>query len=768
MLKFKDSILNDAFDAATTYNHNVITIDHILLALMKREDCANTRTLLWDDSKHDFVVQRLESYLAVANCSIDDDRMHNDPIPSPAVDYLFQSYDNQLIRWRAITGDAVDKDPYVAALMILNLLPAFSDTFLTLIFEELGVSSIKVSDDITNLIADLLASDEWDEDDDEELDDTDISFTESDSGVPMRKREKKQSGDPIKKYCVDLVAQVQERQTTPVIGRDENIHDAIQVMMRKEKCSAVLVGESGVGKTKIATGIAYKIAHNEIEQLEGYSMYSLDMASLIAGTRYRGDLEERIKNVLNKISAMDKCILFIDEMHTIQKSSGSEAMGLDNILKPYLSDGSIRVIGATTYDEYNKYVIADPAFSRRFMKIDVVEPSVEDTYKIVLGVLSSYEQHHNVKYEHESLKRMITLVDKHIKTRAFPDKAFDVIDATGARNTMRSVPKETITFDDMQEEVAIMANIPLDIIKGTASERVVNLEKHLKENVFGQDDAIHALVNNQVVAQAGLRDHDSVQGAFLFVGSSGTGKTELAKSLAKSLGTKLIRFDMSEYMEKHQVSKLIGSAPGYVGYSDSNGELIEAVNKTPNCVLLLDEMEKAHKDVQNIFLQVLDEGHLTGTKGVTAHFNNCVVIMTSNAGATKSQNCQVGFGTTPNSSGIDKAVRQVFSPEFINRLDSIVKFNDLDDSVMNSIVDKYLGELNQMLEHKGITIKLDESAYKFMRDNGVEKGMGARPMKRCFIKNIKEPLASKIIFDGLHDVVVNVTHTGGDTLSLVA
>lgn len=766
MLNFKDVILIDAFDAATKYKHNVITVDHILLALMSREECAKAHTLLWDTDHHSFVVERLKSYLQYAQCNVDDDRMHEDPIPTPSVEFMFQSYDNMLVRWRAITGEAVDDDAYVATLMMLSVMPAFTDTFLSLILEEQGMSSIRVSDDITTMIADMLSEQDWDDSDDNDDagDEEDVSFTEV--GVPMKKAKKAKTVDPIKKYCVDLVAQVIERQSSPVIGRDELINDTIQVMMRKEKCSAVLVGDAGVGKTKIATGIAYKIAHDEIEQLKGYSLYSLDMAALIAGTRYRGDLEERIKNVLNKLSEMDKCILFIDEMHTIQKSSGTDAMGMDNILKPYLSDGTIRVIGATTYDEYNKYVIADPAFSRRFMKIDVVEPTVEQTYNIVLGVLSSYEEHHKVKYDHDSLMRMIQMVDKHIKSRAFPDKAFDVLDATGARNTMRSTPKETITIDDMQEEVAVMANIPLDIIKGTASERVVNLEKHLKANVFGQDDAINALVRNQVVAQAGLRERDSVQGAYMFVGSSGTGKTELAKSFAHSLGAKLIRFDMSEYMEKHQVSKLIGSAPGYVGYSDSNGELIEAVNKNPNCVLLLDEMEKAHKDVQNIFLQVLDEGHLTGTKGVTAHFNNCVVIMTSNAGATKSQNCQVGFGSAPNSSGIDKAVRQVFTPEFINRLDAIVKFNDLDDSVMNSIVDKYLGELNSALVHKGITVELDDSAYAFMREHGVEKGMGARPMKRCFIKNIKEPLASKIIFDNLSNVVVKMSYTSGDMLDL--
>lgn len=769
-MKFKDDILNEAFSAAEQYQHNVITVDHIFMSIMGKPECREALNIFWEqtsDEFHDFLMERIMAYMNTVNCNVVDDRGHNDPIPTPSVEYLFQAYDNSLVRWRAIAGEtkSVDEDPNVTALLMLSVITAYPNTFVDLVCKELQKSPLEIAGRLQDTIADLLVTEDWD---DTESDD-EVTFTEDDEDDNknhLRRRTSKHTADPIKKYCIDLVEQVKTKNIAPVIGRDKVIHDAIQVMMRKEKCSAVLVGDAGVGKTKIATGIAYQIAHDQCPQLKDYQMYSLDMAALIAGTRYRGDLEERIKNVLNKIASIDKCILFIDEMHTIQKSSDGNNMGMDNILKPYLSDGSIRVIGATTYNEYNKYVIADPAFSRRFMKIDIVEPSVEETYQIVLGVLPVYEKHHKVTYDRESLKEMIKLVDKHVKSRSFPDKALDVIDATGARNKMRENPESVITLGEMQQEISVMANIPLDMIKGTACDRVVNLERHLKENVFGQDDAINALVKNQIVAQAGLRERASVQGAFIFVGSSGTGKTELAKSLANSLGSTLIRFDMSEFMDKHQVAKLIGSAPGYVGYDDSNGELIEAVNKTPNCVLLLDEFEKAHKDVQNIFLQVLDEGHLTGTKGVTAHFNNCVVIMTSNAGAANSQNCQIGFGSTPNSSGIDKAVRQFFRPEFLNRLDGVIKFNDLDDSVMNSIIDKNLRGLNNTLESKNIKVVLDESAYTFLRKHGVEAGMGARPMKRCFIKHIKEPLASKIIFENLTNQVVTVKHIAGDTLTL--
>lgn len=771
MMKFKDSILNDAFDLAVNYNHNVITIDHIFLALMSRPDCKQIHTEMWDADKHEFIVSRLHEYMKVAMFVVEDDRQHTDPITTESVDFLFESYDNQIIRWRAVTGDKtkVDDDPEITGMLMMSIVTAFSGTFLSHICEELELSAIRLAEKYIDVVASRLVEDDWDDDDIEMEEDADLPDDNSQNTLKPREMSRRNGGnDPIKRFCVDLVEKAKtQKGISPVIGRDKVIRDTIQVMMRKEKCSAVLVGDAGVGKTKIATGLAYMIANDQCEQLKGYHMYSLDMAALIAGTHYRGDLEERIKNVINKLASIENSILFIDEMHTIKKGSDNNAMGIDNILKPYLSDGTIRVIGATTYDEYNKYVIADPAFSRRFMKIDVIEPSVQDTFDIVLGVLPVYEEHHKVSYDRDSIMQMIKLVDHHVKTRSFPDKAFDVIDAAGARNTMRSVPHDVITMSDMEEEIAVMANIPLDMIQGTACDRVVNLEKHLRDNVFGQDEAIKALVKNQVVAQAGLRERASVQGAYLFVGSSGTGKTELAKTLAASLGSKLIRFDMSEYMEKHQVNKLIGSAPGYVGYDDSNGELIEAVNKNPNCVLLLDEFEKAHKDVQNVFLQVLDEGHITGTKGVTAHFNNCVVIMTSNAGAANSQHCQVGFGSAPNSGGIDKAVRQQFSPEFINRLDGIIKFNDLDESVMNSIIDKNMKELNTTLEHKNIKVVLEESAYDFLRKHGVEKGMGARPMKRCVIKNIKEPLANLIIFEGLSNQTVVVKHTTGDSLELV-
>ena len=553
----------------------------------------------------------------------------------------------------------------------------------------------------------------------------------------------------LKKYCVNLTKKAKEGSIDKLIGRSQELLDMTQILARRSKNNPILIGEAGVGKTQIVEGLALNIVQGKVDDtLIGATVYSLDMGALIAGAKYRGDFEARLKDVIDQISKDD--ILFIDEIHTIMGagSSSDSTLDMSNMLKPKLSRGEMRVIGATTYDEYRKKFEKDSALSRRFMRVAINEPSVSETREIVKGILPTYEKHYGVKYPKATIDAIMELSTSYIHNKNFPDKAIDLLDAAGARNRVAGAAKEeTITVQHIEFEVSRIANLPIEVISSKENDKMRDLKKNLMSKVFGQEPAVELLTKSVMISRAGLRGTGSTQGAYLFVGPTGTGKTEIAKALSGTLGAELIRFDMSEYMEKHTVSKLIGSPPGYIGHDAGNGKLIDEVEKHPNCILLLDEIEKAHPDIMNVFLQVLDEGHITGGQGKQIKMQNVTVIMTTNLGARNQQVKGIGVSADKKADdGIDEAVKEHLSPEFRNRIDAIVKFNELSDEAVKSIARKFLKELNDDVKSRGLKVKVDSKGLAWLAEHGVEKGMGARPMRRTITKHIREPLAPEMLF----------------------
>lgn len=555
----------------------------------------------------------------------------------------------------------------------------------------------------------------------------------------------------IEDFTTNLTELAKQGKLDPLIGRSAEIEDLIQVLSRKTKKNPALVGEPGVGKTQIIDGLAQRIVAGDVpDNMKDVEILSLNMGSFTAGTKYRGEFEERVDNLLSELKGRDDVVLFIDEIHTIMGAGAASAGALDmsNMLKPALSRGEIRVIGATTYDEYRKHIEKDAALSRRFMKIDVVEPTLDETREIIKGVQKTFEKFHSAKFSKDAIDAVIELSAKYLQNKRFPDKAIDLMDAAGARNRTKENPAAKIQRSDIESEVARIANLPLDVVACTESDRMLSLEDNLKNRVFGQDDAVRKLVDNVMVSRAGLREQNSIQGAFMFVGPSGTGKTEISKALADSMGVELIRFDMSEYAQEHNVSKLIGSPPGYVGHDSGNGALLDKIEQYPNCVLLLDEIEKANKKVLLTFLQVMDEGRLTGSHGKTVYFNNVTIIMTTNLGARDASVLSLGFDSSGDD-GMDAAVKQHLPPEFINRIDAIVKFNELGDEVILSVIDKFMQQLNADLKPRGVKVKINKAVKTWLAKHGVQAGMGARPMKRVINEHIRVPLAREMLVGSL-------------------
>lgn len=578
--------------------------------------------------------------------------------------------------------------------------------------------------------------------------------------VPQHtKNAKSRNKVDITEFTDDLTELARENKLGKLIGRTNELMDLTQILSRKKKKNPILVGEAGVGKTEIVYGLANAIvAGNVPDNLKDATILSLNVGALLAGAKYRGDFEKKVQEVLDHIETKENVILFIDEIHTMMGagSGSSEGIDLSNMLKPALSDGSIRLIGATTNTEYSTKICKDAAIERRLMKIDVKEPSKDEVLEIVFGIRELYETHHNVKYPDATIHAIVDMSDLYLHNKKFPDKAIDLLDASGARNRIKTQPSKEITIEDVAFEVSRISNIPEEIVLSTDSTKMRNLKSSLEARVFGQDEAINEIVNSVMIAHAGLRERESIQSAFMFVGSSGTGKTELSKALADSLGVKLVRFDMSEFKESHTVSKLLGAPAGYVGYDAGNGLLLDKIDENPHCVLLLDEIEKAHPDVLLPLLQVMDEGHLTGSRGKTVYFNNVTLIMTTNLGTRNSSVRSL----TPNNSGddgISTAIKEFLAPEFLNRIDAIVRFVDLSDKVIESIIDKNLSQLNSVLKAKNINVVLDKNARAWLLKNGVQKGMGARPMKRCFTKNIKEVIAPMMLYGELMEGNKEVT-----------
>ena len=554
-------------------------------------------------------------------------------------------------------------------------------------------------------------------------------------------------------FLINLNNLVEEDKIDNLIGRTKEVERLVQILSRRTKNNPLLVGESGVGKTAIAEGLAYLICNKKVPQIISKStIYSLDIAALVAGTKYRGDFEKRLKEVLNFLDTKDKPILFIDEIHTIIGAGSASGGSLDvsNLLKPALAKGQIRCIGSTTFQEYRGIFDQNQALSRRFQKIDVLEPNYDECVEILDGLKGIYEEYHNVNYSNESIKTSIELSSKYINDRFLPDKAIDVIDETGAMlNIARKNDKKiTVNQSDIEKTISKITKIPEQSITVADKKNLKNIEDDLKRVIFGQDAAVETLSSAIKLSRVGLRDDNKTIGSFLFTGPTGVGKTEISTQLADIMGVDLLRFDMSEYMERHTVSRLIGAPPGYVGF-DQGGLLTEAIVKSPHCVLLLDEIEKAHPDIFNILLQVMDAGVLTDNNGRKADFRNVILIMTTNIGAELLGKRNIGFNKSSNESDAMGSLNKLFSPEFRNRLDETIQFNYLDKTIILSIVDKFLTKLQAQLDKRNVEIVVSKDVIGWIADNGYDKDMGARPMERFISKNIKKPLVDKLLFGNL-------------------
>ena len=592
--------------------------------------------------------------------------------------------------------------------------------------------------------------------------------TEAKSGEDAKKK-----GDALEAYCVNLNRKARDGKIDPVIGRNAEINRAIQILCRRQKNNPLFVGEAGVGKTAIAEGIAKRIVDSEVpEVLSGATVFSLDMGTLLAGTRYRGDFEERLKQVIKELEAHPNAILFIDEIHTVIGAGATSggAMDASNLLKPALASGSIRCMGSTTYKEYRQHFEKDRALVRRFQKIDVNEPTVEDAIAILKGLKPYFEDYHKLKYTNEAVEAAVNLSSRYIHDRKLPDKAIDVIDESGAAQMLlpESKRKKTIGVKEIETTIATMARIPPKSVSKDDAEVLKHLEQTLKRTVFGQDKAIESLAASIKLARAGLREPEKPIGSYLFSGPTGVGKTEVAKQLAATLGVELLRFDMSEYMERHTVSRLIGAPPGYVGF-DQGGLLTDGVDQHPHCVVLLDEIEKAHPDLYNVLLQIMDHGRLTDHNGKQVNFRNVILIMTTNAGAADLARQAFGFTRNKREGDDQEAINRTFAPEFRNRLDAIVSFGHLNTDVIGMVVEKFVLQLEAQLADRDVTIELSDAAKAWLIERGYDEQMGARPMARVIQEYVKKPLADEVLFGKLKGgghvrVVVAKDETGLDKI----
>ncbi|ATQ42648.1 ATP-dependent Clp protease ATP-binding subunit ClpA [Caulobacter mirabilis] len=572
-------------------------------------------------------------------------------------------------------------------------------------------------------------------------------------GEDEEKPSVKTGGEALEAYCVDLNEKARQGKVDPLIGRANEVERCIQILCRRTKNNPLLVGDPGVGKTAIAEGLARKIVTHQVpEVLEGATIFALDMGALLAGTRYRGDFEERVKQVVKELENHPNAILFIDEIHTVIGAGATSggAMDASNLLKPALASGTLRCMGSTTYKEFRQHFEKDRALVRRFQKIDVNEPTIEDTLKILKGLKVYYEEFHKLKYTNDALKTAVDLSAKYITDRKLPDKAIDVIDEAGASQMLlpESKRKKTIGVKEIEAVVAKIARIPPKSVSKSDTEALKELQNDLQRAVFGQDEAIAQLSSAMKMARAGLRDPNKPIGCYLFSGPTGVGKTEAARQLASTLGIELLRFDMSEYMERHTVSRLIGAPPGYVGY-DQGGQLTDAVDQHPHAVVLLDEIEKAHQDVYNILLQVMDHGQLTDSNGKKVDFRNVVLIMTTNAGAADAQRQTIGFGRGKADGESDEAIKRLFTPEFRNRLDAVVAFKPLTQDIIRQVVQKFVIQLEAQLADRNVTIETSDEAADWLAKNGFDELYGARPLARVIQEHIKKPLADDILFGKL-------------------
>ena len=716
---------------ASERNHEHATLEHLLLALTEDEDALSVLDAC--DLDVDLLRHSLISYI--------DNELANLIVPGlqePSPTIGFQ----RVIKRAAIHVQSSGRDQVTGANVLVALMseresPAYS------MLEEQEMTRFDAVNFISHGVAKSAGKSEI----------RHVRGSEDDDDDDMEEGILKKGNDSLEAYCVNLNIKAGEGKIDPLIGREAEVERTIQILCRRQKNNPLFVGDPGVGKTAIAEGLARKIVQGEVpEVLLNATIFSLDMGTLLAGTRYRGDFEERLKLVIKELEEYDDAILFIDEIHTVIGAGATSggAMDASNLLKPALQSGSLRCMGSTTYKEYRQHFEKDRALVRRFQKIDVVEPSIDDTIKILRGLKSHYEEHHQVKYTNDAIKAAVELSEKYLNDRKLPDKAIDVIDEVGASQMLLppSKRKKTIGVKDVEIVLAKMARIPPKTVSKSDTETLKDLETNLKRMVFGQDAAIEKLSASMKLSRAGLREPEKPIGSFLFSGPTGVGKTEVAKQLASVMGIELLRFDMSEYMERHTVSRLIGAPPGYVGF-DQGGLLTDGVDQHPHCVLLLDEIEKAHPDMFNILLQVMDHGKLTDHNGKKIDFRNVIFIMTTNAGAQDLAKASIGFGRGKREGDDKEAINKLFSPEFRNRLDSIIGFASLPSDVVHKVVEKFVMQLEAQLADRNITFELTSKATAWLATKGYDETMGARPLARVIEENIKRPLAEEILFGKL-------------------
>lgn len=710
---------------ASLYKHEYITLEHILYVLLQ------TKNVQEIYKKHSLDISRATDMLLSL---FEDDTIFEKSRATPVTSLAYEQYIAALIVNLTIGKFGNKVDPYTGMLIIFFQLNA-EDCFALNALLLSGITPELLTQDMSKA----------------------YQSSHDESAQEASPQNIEDAKKYLNSYCLNLNQEVLDGRIDPLIGRISEVEEMIQIMARRNKNNSVLVGQPGVGKTSVIEGLAYKIVHKEVPQLLADKViYSLDIGALVAGTKYRGDFEERMKNVLSSLKLVGNTILFIDEIHMIMEagSSGKGNMDVANLLKPALAKGHLRCIGATTEDEFRKCFEKDRALLRRFKKIKIDEPSPELTKQILKGLKSIYEKYHKVSYTEEALNAAVDLTSKYVHGAVLPDKAIDAIDCAGASAQLAN--KSIIDVIDIETEISKITKIPKSEVHDNEKNKLVNLESNLKLKIFGQDDAMDKIINSIYVSRAGLRNPQKPIGSYLMVGPSGSGKTETAKVIAETMSIPLIRFDMSEYMEKHAVSKLIGSPPGYVGFGDGasgSGLLINAIDSSPACVLLLDEIEKAHPELLAILLQVMDAGRLTAGNGKEVNFRNTIILMTSNAGAALLEKNVIGFATSSTTKPVynEEAVKKAFTPEFRNRLDAIVPFYKLSSETMSHIVDKFISELNVLSAEKNVELTLTDSAKQWLSEKGYEPNMGARPLQRLITETISLPLSKMMLFGDLNN-----------------
>ncbi|HDY7509718.1 ATP-dependent Clp protease ATP-binding subunit ClpA [Vibrio vulnificus] len=726
-----ESSLNGAFARARDKRHEFMTVEHLLLALL--ENNAAKEALLACKADLNALRYELDVFIDQTTPLIPDNDETRETQPTLSFQRVLQ---------RAVFHVQSSGRSEVTGANVLVAIFSEQESHAAYLLKKNDISRL----DIVNYISHGITKASGASDD---------SSSSSDSFGSDASSEESSSEERLESFATNLNQVAKDGHIDPLIGRDKELERTIQVLCRRRKNNPLLVGEAGVGKTAIAEGLAWRIVEGSVpDVIKDSVIYSLDIGSLLAGTKYRGDFEKRFKTILKQLEKEKDAILFIDEIHTIIGAGAASGGQVDaaNLIKPLLSGGKLRCIGSTTYQEYSNIFEKERALSRRFQKIDVVEPSLDDTTKILMGLKSKYEAHHDVRYTNKALRAAVELSAKYINERHLPDKAIDVIDEAGARSrlTPASRRKKTVGVADIEAMVAKMARIPEKSVSSSDKDILKSLDDKMKMLVFGQDAAIDVLCEAIKLSRAGLGAENKPVGSFLFAGPTGVGKTEVTVQLSKLLGIELLRFDMSEYGERHSVSRLIGAPPGYVGY-DQGGLLTDAVIKHPHAVVLLDEIEKAHPDIFNLLLQVMDNGTLTDNNGRKADFRNVILVMTTNAGVAETEKKSIGLIQQDHSPDAMAEIKKVFTPEFRNRLDNIIWFNSLDEAIIHQVVDKFIVELQVQLDARGVSLEVSEDARHWLANKGYDKAMGARPMSRVIQDKLKKPLANELLFGSLID-----------------